>query len=203
MNPFQRCGEIFDHQALTLGFQNQICIGLVRHVQFRAQFRLAALDLCSDEVQQPALQRLRKGNGGFSRADLRVLPCLEKLEHGGHRSGAQSLADRASRRAATGLANFLRSPADLILRNARAEEEYEEAMHNAALEEAANRIANGEDVSRVTAVEQAKQRQALRAEHDSDPGISIKNGRGDTVDYTISELADPPASSHEAKKHAI
>jgi hypothetical protein len=84
-----------------------------------------------------------------------------------------------------------------------AEEKYKEAMHNAALEEAADRIASGEDVSRPTAVEQAKQRQALRAEYDSDPGISVKNGSGDTVDYTIPELADPPAASHQAKKHAI
>jgi hypothetical protein len=90
---------------------------------------------------------------------------------------------------------------DLHLKEA--EEEYKEAMHNAALDEAATRIANGEVISRSTAIEQAKQRQALRAEYDSDPGISVKNGRGDTVDYTIPELADPPAASHEAKKHAI
>ncbi|MDR7006188.1 hypothetical protein [Paraburkholderia strydomiana] len=28
-------------------------------------------------------------------------------------------------------------------------------------------------------------------------------GRGDTVDYTIPELADPPAACDEAQKHAI
>jgi len=84
-----------------------------------------------------------------------------------------------------------------------AEEDFEAQMHDAALDAAATRIANGELISRPDAVAQEKEKQALQETYAADPGVAIKDGEGNVVDYTLPELQENVTAVHYAKKMAI